>query len=70
MKLRKGKNNMSGQPRIFEDYISSLQSMKEPIVPKTRIDMRGAMQYALKKGVPVGDLTRKEKDMFIQYLEE
>ena len=58
---------MSGQPRIFEEYIASLQVMKEPIVPKARIDMRGAMQYAIEKGTPVGDLTRKEKDMFIQY---
>ena len=60
---------MNGQTKSYDEYISSLHSMKEPVVPKARIDMRGAMQYALKKGIPVGDLTRKEKDMFIKYLE-
>ena len=42
--------------------------MQEPVVPKAKLDMRGAIEYAKKKGVRVEDLSREEKDMFIEYI--
>ncbi len=59
---------MSGSKKSYEDYLKSLETMQEPEVPRARLDMRGAILYAEKKGVPVGDLSREEKDKFIQYL--
>ena len=59
---------MNGQMKSYNNYIESLKRMQEPEVPKAKIDMRGAIKYAQEKGVPVEDLSRKEKDRFIQYL--
>ena len=59
---------MSGQKKKYDQYIESLCTMREPTVPKARIDMRGAIQYAAKKGVSVENLNKKEKNLFIQYI--
>lgn len=59
---------MSGRKKSYEEYLKSLEVMQEPVVPKARIDMRGAILFAKKKGVPVGELSRADKDRFIQYL--
>lgn len=56
---------MSGQKKKYEIYLKSLEMMREPIVPKVRLDMRGARLYAMKKGVAVKDLTEEEKAKFI-----
>lgn len=59
---------MNGQMKSYKNYIESLNRVQEPKVPKAKIDMRGAIKYAQEKGVSVEDLSRKEKDSFIQYL--
>ncbi len=59
---------MNGLMESYEKYIESLDRMQEPVVPKAKIDMRGAMEYAKKKGVLVGSLTKEEKELFIRYI--
>lgn len=59
---------MSGRKKSYKDYLKSLDVMQEPVVPRARLDMRGAILFAKKKGVPVGELSREDKDRFIQYL--
>ncbi|MBO4609470.1 MAG: hypothetical protein J5696_06310 [Lachnospiraceae bacterium] len=59
---------MSGQMKNYKNYIESLDNMKEPVVPKAKLDMRGAIRYAQEKGVSVEMLTKEEKERFIQYL--
>lgn len=58
---------MNGQMRRYKE---SLAKMPEPILlsqsPKIRLDLRGLMQYAKKKGVKVIELTEKEKAMFVK----
>ena len=39
--------------------------MKEPEVPKVKLDMRGALEYAKSKGLRVCDLSKDEKARFI-----
>ncbi len=56
---------MNGLMKSYEKYIESLDRMQEPVVPKAKIDMRGAMEYAKEKGIPVGKLSKEEKDRFI-----
>ncbi len=60
---------MNGQKTNCNDYDSGL-IMCDFKVPKAKLDLRGAIKYAKEKGVPVGDLSRAEKDMFIEYLED
>ena len=59
---------MSGRMKNYKNYIESLERMQEPVVPKAKLDMRGAIKYAREKGVPVGKLSKEEKDRFIQYI--
>ncbi len=51
-------------------YKESLARTPEPILlsqcPQIKLDLRGLMQYAQKKGVKVIDLTEDEKAVFIQ----
>lgn len=51
-------------------YKESLARTPEPILlsqcPQIKLDLRGLMQYAQKKGVKVIDLTEDEKATFIQ----
>lgn len=58
---------MNGQMRRYKE---SLAKMPEPILlsqsPKIKLDLRGLMQYAKKKGVKVIELTEKEKAMFVK----
>ncbi len=59
---------MNRQMKSYKKYIESLKHMQEPVVPKAKIDMRGAMKYAQEKGVSVEELSQEEKERFIQYL--
>ena len=52
----------------YKRYYDSLAAMKEPDIPKVRLDMRGAIRYAQERGKTVEDLTREEKDRFIHHL--
>lgn len=61
---------MNGQMKNYNKYLKSLETMKEPTVPRAKLDLRGIMLYAQTKGVSVEELTRAEKDRFITYLEE
>ena len=58
---------MNGQMRRYKE---SLAKVPEPILlsqsPKIKLDLRGLMQYAKKKGVKVIELTEKEKAMFVK----
>ena len=58
---------MNGQTKRYKE---SLAKMPEPILlsqsPKIKLDLRGLMQYAKKKGVKVIELTEKEKAMFVK----
>ena len=57
---------MSGLMKNYKNYIASLEHMQEPVVPKAKLDMRGAIKYAKDKEIPVGKLSKEEKDRFIQ----
>ncbi len=57
-----------GQMTKYERYISTLDSMQEPIVPMAKLDMRGAMLYARSMGKKVYELSAEEKSRFIIYL--
>lgn len=59
---------MNGQKTKYEKYLESLELMKEPVVPRAKLNMRGAILFAKEKGVSVEDLTQNEKNQFIQYL--
>ncbi len=59
---------MNGLMINYDKYLESLTEMKEPEVPKAKLDMRGAIEYANSKGIPVEDLTPEEKEKFIQYI--
>lgn len=59
---------MSGRTKNYKKYLDSVDKLKEPIVRKAKLDMRGALMYASNKGIKVGDLSKQEKDMFITYL--
>ena len=58
---------MNGRMRRYKE---SLAKVPEPILlsqsPKIKLDLRGLMQYAKKKGVKVIELTEKEKAMFVK----
>ena len=59
---------MNGRMKKYKLYLKSLTRMKEPEVPKAKIDMRGALAYARSRGTTVGKLSEEEKARFIQYL--
>lgn len=50
-------------------YKESLAEMPDPILlsqcPRVKLDLRGLMRYATKKGAKVMELTEKEKASFI-----
>ena len=51
-------------------YRESLAAMPEPILlsqcPQIKMDLRGLMEYAKRKGRKVIELTEEEKKLFIQ----
>ena len=57
---------MSGQMKNYERYLKSLEGMEEPIVPDVVFDMRGAIEYAMKKGLKISQLSDEEKKMFVK----
>ena len=59
---------MNGQTMNYKSYLESLKNMEEPIVPKAKIDMRGAINFAKNLGTTVENLTPFQKSKFIQYL--
>lgn len=59
---------MNGQKTKYEKYLESLELMKEPVVPRAKLNMRGAILFAKEKGVSVESLTQSKKNQFIQYL--
>lgn len=59
---------MNGLTTKYEEYLKSIDSMKEPEVPKAKLDMRGALEYARSRGLRVCDLSEDEKAMFITLL--
>lgn len=59
---------MNGQKTKYEKYLESLELMKEPVVPRAKLNMRGAILFAEEKGVSVESLTQSKKNQFIQYL--
>ncbi len=50
-------------------YFETLKNMQEPKVPKAKLDIRGVIEYAKSKGVPVEELSDEEKAKFIEYIE-
>lgn len=57
---------MAGQMKRYKE---SLATMPEPIMLsqiKQKMDLRGLMEYARKKGVKVAQLTEKEKLSFMK----
>lgn len=57
---------MTGQ---MKKYKESLATMPEPILLsqiKQKMDMRGLMEYARKKGVKVAQLTEQERLSFMK----
>ena len=49
----------------YEEYLKTVEAMQEPEVPKAKLDMRGALEYARSKGLRVCDLSEDEKSMFV-----
>ena len=42
---------MNGQKTKYEKYLESLELIKEPVVPRAKLNMRGAILFAKEKGV-------------------
>ncbi len=57
---------MNGQMKNYERYLKSLEGMQEPIVPDVVFDMRGAVEYAQKKGLKISQLSDEEKKRFVK----
>ncbi len=57
---------MSGQMTKYEQYLKSLESMKEPTPANLVFNMRGAVEYAESKGVKISELSEEEKKQFIK----
>lgn len=49
----------------YEEYLKTVEAMQEPEMPKVKLDMRGALEYARSKGLRVCDLSEDEKSMFV-----
>ena len=60
---------MSGQMKKYDAYLNSLSEMQEPVVPRAKLDIRGAVAYASKRGVTVAELSDEERSMFITYIQ-
>ncbi len=56
---------MNGLTTKYEKYLENLEKLREPEVPKVKLDMRGALEYAKRKGLLVCDLSDDEKSMFV-----
>ncbi len=58
---------MNGQMKKYKDSLSTMQG---PILlsqcPDIKLDLRGLMKYAKKKGVKVIDLSEDEKASFVK----
>ena len=51
----------------YNDVLStSIGPVKKSELPNATADYRGLISYAKTKGVPVTELSQKEKDMFIK----
>jgi len=50
-------------------YFETLENMQEPKVPKAKLDIRGIIEYAKSKEVPVEELSAEDKAKFIEYIE-
>lgn len=59
---------MNGPMKNYKSYLESLKKMEEPIIPRAKIDMRGAIAFAEKIGTTVENLTPLQKSRFITYL--
>ncbi len=61
---------MNGQMKStkYQNYLNSLATMKEPVIPNVRFDMRGLIQYAKQKGVAIAQLSESEKAKFVHPL--
>ncbi len=55
---------MNEPMKNYKLYLESLKEMEEPIVPKAKIDMRGAIAFAEKIGTTVENLTPHQKREF------
>ena len=49
----------------YEEYLKTVETMKEPETPKVKLDMRGALEYARSKGLRVCELSEDKKSMFV-----
>ena len=58
---------MNGQTMNYKRYFESLENMKEPVVPRAKIDMRGFLAYAKKIGKSPAEISKEDKDKFIVY---
>jgi len=56
---------MIGQMTKYEEYINSLEEMREPKPANLLFNMRAAVEYAEQKGVRISDLSLEEKERFI-----
>ena len=50
----------------YESYLKSLEGMEEPDVSDVVFDMRGAVEYATKKGLKISQLSDEEKKLFVK----
>ena len=57
---------MNGQMTKYEKYLGSLEEMKEPKPADLVFDMRGAVEYAEKKGIRISEFSQEETDMFVK----
>ena len=57
---------MNGQMKNYERYLKSLEGMEEPVIPDVIFDMRGAVEYATKKGLKISQLSDEEKKLFVR----
>ena len=57
---------MNGQMKNYERYLKSLEGMEEPVIPDVIFDMRGAVEYATKKGLKISQLSDEEKKLFVK----
>jgi len=62
---------MSGQMMNYKNLLNtSVRPIMPSELPDVMIDYNGLRQYAREKGVPVVELTEKEKDFFVKKVEK
>jgi len=49
----------------YEEYLNTVEDMKEPETPRVKLNMRGVLEYARSKGLRVRELSEDEKSMFV-----